>query len=161
MVESDHGYICKFSGILAVCVAPVLCQFYAINPFEVSSLAPVVFGLGTIAIHYASFFYALYPLQLVLAPWWLDPLMWVGHVLLFSVYAKVLLADPGVIPACDRNDGRQKDEADEMIVQLAENGMELFGGGGDTFDLSVRNDLVGRLSAADINTYRLPPIRRC
>ena len=95
---------------------------FSINRFDVSGLVPFGFAFGTIAIHYASFFYSLYPIQRALAPWWLDPFMWVCHVVLLSVYTKVLLADSGRLPACDKNDKMQKEKADELIVQLAETG---------------------------------------
>lgn len=61
-------------------------------------------------------------LQLALAPWWLDPLMWVGHVLFLAIFVKLILMDPGVLKARDGTDEKQMRRVEDLIVELAENG---------------------------------------
>ena len=122
MLQADLSYYLKFLGAVASFLLARLFVLLALNGADLDVKAPVGSGLGASLIHLVSFFSMSYPVQLASSPWWLDLVMWMGHVGLWSLYAISICGDAGTIPASDKDDPEQKRAADELVVRLAENG---------------------------------------
>ena len=123
-VETNYSYFHRFLLALVPILAMHLAYLrnFFVNPNSLSLLGPVGFGLSMVVFDYATFFSTSYWIQRELAPWWLDPVMWVGHVALLSLYAASIFSDPGAISAHDLKDQKQRRKVDQLIVALAENG---------------------------------------
>ena len=124
-VETNFSYFPRFLLAVVPILAMVVAKLrnFFVNPHSVSLLGPLGLGLCMVVFNYATFFSTSYWIQRELAPWWLDPLMWVGHVVLLSLYAASVFSDPGAIPPHDLKDRKQRRKVDKLIVALAENGV--------------------------------------